>query len=248
VIKEVHMNGTTANPQTQALVLTPTASSAFAFGWRRMKQYFLDLFLIILILGAVLVPVGMIGSLNGHDTPGGVLLRIFSSAYWLLLFVPIDFGASWIFLRAVRGEKFEVKDIFSVFESDYLNVVLSSLLLYAIIGIGIVFLVVPGVIFACRLAFVRYLVVDRKMDAVAAVKESWRMTRGHAGSIFLMGLLCVPIFVAGLICFGVGVVPAIIWISCGFAAMYFAVSQGEASQAAAPPPLAADAASSPASS
>jgi uncharacterized membrane protein len=248
VIKEVHMNGTKTDPQTQALVLAPTASSAFAFGWRRMKQYFLDLFLIILILGAVLVPVGMIGSLDGHDTPGGVLLRIFSSAYWLLLFVPIDYGASWIFLRAVRGEKFEVKDIFSVFESDYLNVVLSCLLQYAIIGFGIVLFVVPGIVFACRLAFVRYLVLDRKMDAVTAVKESWRMTRGHAGSIFLMGLLCVPIFVAGLVCFGVGVVPAIIWISSGFAAMYFAVSQSEASPAAAPPPPAADAASPPVSS
>jgi uncharacterized membrane protein len=248
VIKEVHMNGTTTNPQAQALVLAPTASSAFAFGWRRMKQYFLDLFLIILIVGAVLVPLGMIDSLDGHDTPGGVLLRIFSFAYWLLLFVPIDYGASWIFLRAVRGEKFEVKDMFSVFENDYLNVVLANLLQYAIIGFGFMLLVVPGVISACRLAFVRYLVVDRKMDPVTAVKESWRMTRGHAGSIFLMGLLCVPIFIAGLICFGVGVVPAIIWMSCAFAAMYFAVSQGEASQAATPPAPAADAAGPPVNS
>ncbi len=73
------------------------------------------------------------------------------------------------------------------------------------------------------------------------------MTRGHAGSIFLMGLLCVPIFIAGLLCFGVGVIPTIIWISSGFAAMYFAVSQGEASQAAAPPAPAPDAADSRAS-
>jgi uncharacterized membrane protein len=248
VIKEVHMNGTKTDPQAQALVLAPTASSAFGFGWRRMKQYFLDLFLIILIVGAVLVPLGMINSLDGHDTPGGVLLRIFSFAYWLLLFVPIDYGASWIFLRAVRGEKFEVKDMFSVFENDYLNVVLANLLQYSIIGFGLMLLVVPGIVFACRLAFVRYLVVDRKMDPVTAVKESWRMTRGHAGSIFLMGLLCVPIFIAGLICFGVGVVPAIIWITSAFAAMYFAVSQGEASQAAAPSPPGADAASPPVSS
>jgi hypothetical protein len=55
-----------------------------------MKKYFLDLFLIILIVGAVLVPVGMIDSLDGHGTPGGVLLRIFSTAHWFLLFAPID--------------------------------------------------------------------------------------------------------------------------------------------------------------
>lgn len=227
------MNATTTNPQAQAIVLTPTAGSAYGFGWRTMKTYFLDLFLIILILGVVLVPIGMISSLDGHDTPGGVILRIFSFAYWFLLFIPIDFGAAWIFLRAARRERFEVKDMFAIFEGDYVNVVLANLLLFAIIGIGVAFLLVPGIIFACRLAFVRYLVLDRKMDPVTAVKESWRMTRGYAGSIFLMGLLCVPIIIAGLLCFGVGVIPALIWIRSGFAAMYLAVSQGEASRAEA---------------
>ncbi len=57
--------------------------------------------------------------------------------------------------------------------------------------------------------------------------------------IFLMGLLCVPIAIVGLVCFGVGIIPAIIWISAGFAAMYFAVSEGEASRAGAPPAPAA---------
>lgn len=229
------MSATTTDSQAQVIVLTPTAGSAYGFGWRTMKTYFLDLFLVILILGAVLVPVGMISSLNGHDTPGGVILRIFSFAYWFLLFIPIDFGAAWIFLRATRREKFENKDMFAIFEDDYVNVVLANLLLLAIIGIGVMFLLVPGIIFACRLAFVRYLVLDRKMDPVTAVKESWRMTRGCAGSIFIMGLLGVPILMAGLLCFGVGVIPAVIWIRSGFAAMYLAVSQGEAIRAGAAP-------------
>jgi uncharacterized membrane protein len=222
------MNTTTSDPQARVIVLMPTAGSAFGYGWRTLKKYFLDLFLIILIVGVVLIPLGMIDSLDGHNSPGGVLLRIFAVAYWFLLFAPIDFGASWIFLRATRGEKFEVKDMFTVFEGEntYLNVVLANLLQSAIIGIGLALFLVPGIVFACRLAFVRYLVVDRKMDPVGAVKESWRMTRGHGGSILLMGILCFPIVLAGLVCFGVGVIPAFIWIRSGFAAIYFAVSQG----------------------
>ncbi len=235
------MNATTDNPQVQTIVLTPTANSAYHFGWRTMKKYFLDLFLIVLIVGVVLIPVGMINSLDGHNTPGGVLLRIFAVAYWFILFAPIDFGASWIFLKATRGEKFEVKDMFAVFEgeSSFLNVVLANLLQSAIIGIGLALFLVPGIIFACRLAFVRYLVVDRGMDAVTAVKESWRLTQGHGGEIFVMGLLCFPILVVGLVCLGVGVIPALIWIRSGFAAMYFAVSQGEAERAAVAAPPAA---------
>ena len=75
------MNNKTMNSgaaEGPALVLMPTAGSVYRFGWNRMKQYFLDLFLITIIVGVVLIPLGMINSLNGHHTPGGVLLRIFS--------------------------------------------------------------------------------------------------------------------------------------------------------------------------
>jgi len=54
------------------------------------------------------------------------------------------------------------------------------------------------------------------------------MTEGHALKIFLMGLLAIPISIAGLICLFVGVIPAVIWIRCAFASMYYAVcKQGE---------------------
>ena len=224
-----------------ALVLSPTAGSAYGFGWRRMKQFFLDLFLIILIVGAVYLPLGMIHSLNGSETPGGVLLRIFSFAYWLLLVGPVTFGAAWVFLKAVRGEVFEVKDMFSTFE-NIMNVVLAHLLQAALIAIGLVVFLVPGVILACRLAFVRYLVVDAKMEPVAAVKESWRLTRGHAWAIFAMGVLAVPISMAGLMLLGVGIIPAVMWIRASFASMYHAVTgldsrmsgRGEAPAASSP--------------
>lgn len=211
------------------VVLTPTAESVYRFSWNRTKKHFLDLFLITIIVTAVFIPFAMINSLDGHETPGGVLLRIFSFGYWFLLLSPIDFGAAWVFLKAMRNGEFDVKDTFSTFD-NYLNVVLANLLVSAIIGIGLVFLIVPGVILACRLAFVRYLVMDRKMEPVEAVEESWRMTRGHADSIFYMGLLALGMLIAGLICFGVGVIPAYMWIRSAFASMYFAVSELEKPQ------------------
>jgi uncharacterized membrane protein len=212
--------------EEKVLYLSPGPGSVYRFGWERMKKFFLDLFLVTIIVGVVLVPLAMINSLDGRETHGGVLLRIFSFAYWLLLFAPIEFGAAFVFLKAVRNEKFEVKDMFGAFE-NYLNVVLAHLLVVAIIGIGIMLLIVPGIIFACRLAFVRYLVMERKMDPVEAVKESWRMTKGRAGDIFLMGLLAGLIWIAGLICLGVGIIPAVMWTRCVFASMYYAVTEAE---------------------
>jgi uncharacterized membrane protein len=218
------MENNNKNNASRILVLRPSAGSAYGFGWERMKTYFLDLFLITLIMGFVLIPLGMISSLDGHETAGGILLRIFGLAYWLLLFAPIDYGAALMFLKAARGEKFEVKEMFSTFE-NYLNVVLAKLLVTSIIAFGIILLVVPGIIFACKLAFVKYLVVEKRMDPVDAVKESWKMTTGYTGEIFLMGLAAAGIAVAGLICLGVGIIPAVMWIRTSFASMYFAVTK-----------------------
>jgi uncharacterized membrane protein len=220
------------------VVLTPTAASVYTFGLSRMKKLFLDLFLITVIFAVVLIPLGMITSLDGENTPGGVLLRMFSFGYLILLFFPIDYGAAWVFLKAVRNEKFDVQDMFSVFE-NYLNVVLAQLLVWAIVGIGLVLFVVPGIVLLCRLAFVRYLVMDRKMEPVEAVKESWRMTRPYGLQIFYMGLLVLPIFIVGAACFVVGLIPALMWVRCAFASMYYAVSELEKPKAQAAEPAAA---------
>ncbi len=209
------------------LVPEPFAGLAYSFGWDRMKKFFLDLFLITLIVGVVWIPYSIMQSLDGRHTPGGSILQIFGLAYLLLLIAPIDYGSAFVFLKAVRNEQFEVKDMFLAFEKNYINVVLANLLHWGIVSIGIFLFVVPGIVFACRLAFVKYLVLDRKLEPVEAVKESWRMTKGHAGKIFWMGFLAFPILIAGLICLGVGVIPAIMWIRCAFASMYYAVSEAE---------------------
>lgn len=225
--KEINMNNKNENSLTPVRVLYATAGSAYGFGWERMKKFFLDLFLITIILGVVWIPRAMITSLDGRETVGGVILSIFGLAYWLLLLNPIDYGSAFVFLKAVRGDQFEVKDIFSPFEKveRYLNVVLAEMLKTAIIVIGLFFLFVPGIIFACKLAFVKYLVLDRNMGAVDAVKESWNMTKGYAVDIFLIGLIAIPLVIAGLICFLVGIIPVIMWVRCAFASMYYAISK-----------------------
>jgi len=224
--KELSMNNKKENSITPVRVLYATAGSAYGFGWDRMKKFFLDLFLITVIVGVVYIPLAMINSLDGRGTVGGVILSIFGFAYWLLLLDPIDYGSAFVFLKAVRGDKFEVKDIFSPFENieRYLNVILAEILKSAIIGIGIL-LIVPGIIFACKLAFVKFLVLDRNMGPVEAVKESWNMTKGYAVDIFLLGLITIPLAIAGVICMGVGLIPVIMWIRCAFASMYYAVSK-----------------------
>jgi uncharacterized membrane protein len=157
------------------------------------------------------------------QVPFATFAGILGLAYAILLEWPIRYGISYAYLRAARGDKLETRDILQVFQ-NYANAVLASLLVWAIIAIGLVLLVVPGIIFACKLAFVPYLIVDRKMEAVQAVKTSWNMTSGYSWKVFLIGLAAIPLAIAGLICFGVGIIFAIMWISLALASLYHAVT------------------------
>ena len=201
----------------------PGVGSSYSNGWKQLKKYFLELLLITVIGIVIGVPLGLFRVDAETAGAGAAILGIFGFAYSILLVQPVDYGVSFANLRAARGDKLEIKDMFEAFK-NYVNVVLANILAGAIIIIGLVLLIVPGIIFACKLAFVPYLVVDRKMEAIEAVKESWRMTGGHAWKVFFIGVLAVLLAIAGLICFGVGIIFAIMWIRLAFASLYDAVA------------------------
>ena len=200
-----------------------TALGSYGYGWQQMWKHFLYLFLVAVIIAFAEAPASMIRDADNYDTPGMIVLQILISAYWVLVLSVINYGGALLFLRAIRNEKIEVREMFDGFKKNYLNIILANLLTFAIVGLGFVFLIVPGIILACRLSFVSYLVMDKNMEPVAAVEKSWEMTRGHGWKIFGMGLLVIPIIIAGLLCFIVGIIFAIIWLSAAFAAMYHAV-------------------------
>ena len=210
------------NVPQNSVVLAPGVGSSYKNGWGKLWKYFLELFLIGIIFAVITSP-DMVSRATQTVSIGDVILGTVLFAYGILIAGPVGYGVAFAYLKAVRGDKLEIKDMFESFH-NYWNVVLANLLVEVIIFIGFILLIVPGIIFACKLAFVSYLVVDRKMEVIAAVKESWRMTNGHAWQVFFIGLLAIPIGIAGLICFGVGIIIAMIWVSLAFASLYHAVS------------------------
>ena len=171
-----------------------------------MKKYFLELFLIG-ILGFIIGVPAWIFESDRDVVATLTLLGVLGFIYGLLIANPTDYGVSFAFLKAARNDRPEIKDMFEAF-NNYWNAVLANILVGAIVVIGFILLIIPGIIFLCKLVFTPYLVVDRKMAVIEAVKESWRMTNGHAWKVFLLFLLAIPVSIAGLICFGVGIIPA----------------------------------------
>ena len=201
----------------------PEAGRSYSIGWKVMSTYFVELLVIGILYVLLSGPTGFfqwrVRDIEWYMAP----LVLFGLTYGVFVVGPIRYGVNWVFLKSVRGERVEIRDMFAVFQKNYWNAVVANIVVGVIVALGIIMLIVPGIIFACRLAFVPYLVVDREMDVMEALRVSWDMTQGYGWQIFFMGFLAIWIALAGLIMFFVGVFVSIMWISAAFATMYHAV-------------------------
>lgn len=221
--------------------LLPTFGDSFGAGWNVMTDSFLRLFLVVIIMGLIAAPINMLQvkvdafDFNFHNWDMEHIFRLstfglLAAFYGLLallyafLVLPVfRYGGKMMFVQAVRQEKVDFETLIKGFRENYLSIVLANLLVGALVALGIFALIIPGIIIGCRLAFVAYLVMDKKLDPIEAVETSWRLTRGHGWTIFFMGFVSFFIAIFGMILLFVGIFPALIWINSSFASLYQSV-------------------------
>ena len=229
--------------------LVPGFGNSFSAGWRVMTDNFLRLFLVVIILAIVTSPLKMfnfkfnmsdlhnlpwsLGHNFGHGMDSlpvigafGLFAAFFGLLAMLYTFLvkPVfEYGGSMIFVQAVRKIKPDFEYLIKGFMQNYLHIILANLLVVALVVLGLFALIIPGIIIGCRLAFVSYIIMDKKLDPIEAVELSWKLTRGHGWQIFFMGFVSIFIVIFGLCLLIVGIFPALIWISSSFAALYESV-------------------------
>jgi uncharacterized membrane protein len=221
----------------------PSFSGSYGTGWKAMADNFLRLLLVVLVLVIITSPMTGVNAKYEMDAGdfrnlpfdmedffkigaiglAAAFMGLIALLYYFLLLPVFKYGAKMMFVQASRSITPDFDMLINGFRKGYLNIVLANLLVTALIGIGIVFLLVPGIIIACRLVFTPYLVMDRGLDPIKAAEESWRLTRGHGWTVFLMGLIAFFIYIAGLICFFVGVLVSDMWVKSSFATLYNSV-------------------------
>lgn len=221
--------------------LLPNFGDSFGTGWNVMTDSFLRLFLVVIIMGLIAAPINMLQvkvdpfDFNFHNWDMEHIFRLstfglLAAFYGLLallyafLVLPVfRYGGKMMFVQAVRQEKVDFETLIKGFRENYLSIVLANLLVGALVALGIFALIIPGIIIGCRLAFVAYLVMDKRLDPIEAVETSWRLTRGHGWTIFFMGFVSFFIAIFGMILLFVGIFPALIWINSSFASLYQSV-------------------------
>lgn len=208
--------------------LMPSAGGSFGYAWQKMfGKAFLPLLVAVIIVGILNGPFfgGTKWNMSGDFSfPFWIFPFVFVGLAYSFLFVPIiNYGKDYLFLKAMRDEEADLKILFEGFRDKYLQIVLAKLIVTALVVLGSMLLIIPGIIIGIRLIFVSYLVMDKNMEPMRAVEKSWELSRGHGWSIFGMAILSFFIFIGGLMMCGVGIVFSFVWVHSAFAAMYQAV-------------------------
>jgi len=200
----------------------PSIGGSFSFGWKKMFDKFLYLLIIIIISGIIQGPFQT--TFKAESFHIWMIPVISFGLAWGFLLVPvIRYGEKYLFLKAMREEEIDIKELFAGFSRQYANIILANLIVFALVALGFIMLIIPGIIVACRLAFVPYIVMDQKLEPMQAVEKSWQMTRGHGWEIFFMAILSFFIFIGGVLCLIVGVFISIMWVHAAFASLYQSV-------------------------
>jgi len=206
----------TASPAPEVRI-EPTVGNAYSHAWNVLKADFWSLLLIGFVawlLG------GAVGAVLNRGPSGGLV----STLYQYLIGTPIFYGAAYAWLRAVRGQRPELSDLFVPFRRSWVSCVLAQILLTIVVVVGLILLIVPGIFLAVRLSFVPFLVVDEGRGPVDAMTESFNRTAGHGWTIVGAALLAILVVIVGFILLIVGSIPATMLVYLAFASLYTAIT------------------------
>lgn len=173
---------------------------AIKFGFGVAKSnilFFLSVFVVWAFV--TLISQGLETSLNAEKQ---VLASFLVSVVMWILGSIISMGVIFITLQFVDKKKPKLKDVF--YTKNLFNYILSSIMKTIIIVIGFILFIIPGIIFAIKLQYAGYLIVDKQKGAVDSLKGSWKMTKGVKWNLFLFGLLLGVINILGFFALLIG--------------------------------------------
>lgn len=116
----------------------------------------------------------------------------------------LTFNALGVSLKLIDDKEVSYAD-FWLPQSNFWFYVLATLLYGLIIGVGTLLLIVPGIIFGLMFMFYGYVMIEKNLGPIEALKESKRLTAGAKWDLFLFSLLAIGLNLLGVLALLVGV-------------------------------------------
>lgn len=176
----------------------------FSYGWKTMLKNFGFFVVMLIIVGAI---GGLLGGINSalskSDGEAVAFLGFLISLVYFVAMIIMQIGVIKISLNILDDKKPNYGELFSNWDV-FGNYLLGSIIYGLIVFGGMILLIVPGIIWGIRYQMFTYLIVDKKMGALEAIKESSRITKGHRWQLFAFGLPKLVVMLAGFVALGVG--------------------------------------------
>jgi hypothetical protein len=133
--------------------------------------------------------------------PTGFFLSLFGTA--VITFVVIGIAQSatiWAVSELYLGRDASVRTAYGESMRRIFAVLATIFLVVLATGVGLIFLIIPGIYIACRLAITIPAVVVERESPTSAMERSWQLAEGNVGQLFLLLLLVTVIgYVIGIL-------------------------------------------------
>jgi uncharacterized membrane protein len=179
---------------------TFSIEAALRFGWETFKKrpaFFAGMAAIVFIVSMVIDAITRMtfGEVGLQGFVGGII----SFAVATL----VDLGVVATLLKAYDDvNAADFKDLWH--PDQYVPYLIASIIMGIAVGIGLILLIIPGIIIAVILMFTKFVVIDRKLSPIDALKESARITTGHRVNLFLFMVVIVVLNIIGALALLVG--------------------------------------------
>lgn len=187
---------------------TFSASANLTWAWETFKKrpwFFIGVTVIIIIASWLISFIGGLAGGSFGDNPAGAAVSFLVS---MVLQTFLGLGTISLFLKAHESpDSAEIQHLWH--PQPFWKYLAASLLTGLAIMVGLVLLIVPGIIAMLMFVFTTYVVVDRELDPIAAMKESIRITKGSRLNLLILLVLLALLNIAGALLLFVGLLVTI---------------------------------------
>lgn len=181
-----------------------SAKECVLFGWNTFKQrpwIFISAALLLFGIGAFLnVPQSIAKTLQGSES---VILGLAAFIVCTLLSFLLSMGKTAFYLRAHdQVGAVRLADLWH--PRPYIRFAAASMLAGILTILGFILLILPGIIVGIIVGFTSYIVIDRGLSPLEALRESARITKGNRWNLFVLGAALLGINILGFCAFILG--------------------------------------------
>lgn len=192
-------------------------SASLHQGWDIFKKHIWFLIGIAVVMFIVQLLPGFLIGLAGISEESGAAGLINLAGFVLNMIVAM--GWIYIMIRLIRGQETKLNDLFAK-ASVFFKYLFGTILYGLIVIVGLILLIVPGIIWGIKFMFTPYLIVDKEVGPMEALKMSSRMTNGLKWELFGLMIVIGIINLLGLLALGIGLLITVPVTSLAYVSAY----------------------------